>query len=160
MRSDLACPSPRKLVRSSCKANPPEPIEIMNTSHILRTSLAALSGAFALALCQAPSAHAANEATLRALDDKAAALPVTASFAKTEGEDGPYVLSLKNNSNESIKVSVKILLSVYFHADSKAKNIPEHAIDAGQVWTIPGLAANDKVTVTGAGFAPLDLTVP
>jgi hypothetical protein len=132
----------------------------MNTSHILRSSLAALSGAFALALYQAPSARAANEITLQTLDDKAATLPVTATFAKTEGEDGPYVLSLKNTSSESIKVSVKILLSVYFHADSKAKNIPEHAIDAGQVWTVPGLAANDKVTVMSTGFAPLDLTVP
>jgi hypothetical protein len=132
----------------------------MNASNIIKMSLGALSCAFALALVQSPAARAANSAAMNALDDKATALPLAATFAKTEGEDGPYVLSLKNTSDSSVKVSVKILLSVYFHADSKAKNIPEHAIDAGQVWTIPGLAANDKLIVTGAGFAPLELTVP
>jgi hypothetical protein len=97
---------------------------------------------------------------MNALDDKAPALPLSASFAKADGEAGPYILSLKNTSDSAVKVSAKILLSVYFHADSKAKNIPVHTIDAGQVWTIPGLAANDKVTISGDGFAPLELTVP
>jgi hypothetical protein len=128
-------------------------------SFIFRTALAALGCAFALGCVQIP-ARAATPTTLTPLDDKAPSLPVTASFAKADGEDGPYVLSLKNTSDSSIKVSAKILLSVYFHADSKAKIIPEHAIDAGQVWTVSGLAANDKVIVTATGFAPLELTVP
>jgi hypothetical protein len=116
--------------------------------------------ALTLSIVPVPATRAANTTTLNALDDKAPSLPLTASFAKSDGEDGPYVLSLKNTSDSSVKVSVKILLSVYFHADSKARNVPEHAIDAGQVWTIPGLAANDKLTVSGTGFAPMELIVP
>jgi hypothetical protein len=127
---------------------------------ILRASLFALGSAVALALVHLPSARAADAAALTALDDKAPSLPLTATFAKSDGEDGPYVLSLKNTSDSSVKVSAKVLLSVYFHADSKARNIPEHSIDAGQVWTILGLAANDKVSISGTGFAPLELTVP
>lgn len=120
----------------------------------------ALGCSMALTLLPAPSAKASDAAGFKALDDKAQSLPLTSSFAKTEGEDGPYVLSLKNTSSDSIKVSGKVLLSVFFHADSKSRTIPEHAIDAGQVWTIPGLAANDKVILTAPGFAPLELTVP
>jgi hypothetical protein len=127
---------------------------------LFRTGLAALACAFAAALIHPVAARAANPTPLTALDDKAPSLPLAATFAKSDGEDGPYVLSLKNTSDSTVKVSAKILLSVYFHADSKARNVPEHAIDAGQVWTIPGLAANDKVEVTGTGFAPLELTVP
>jgi hypothetical protein len=132
--------------------------KLSSRSRIIGTAMATLG--FALALVQAPAAHATGSATMTALDDKAPSLPVATTFAKSEGEDGPYVLSVKNTSNSSIKVSAKVLLSVYFHADSKAKNIPEHSIDAGQTWTIPGLAANDKVTLMGTGFAPLELTVP
>lgn len=131
---------------------------ITTRSNLFRTALAAVG--CALALAQSPSAQAAGGTTLTALDDKAPSLPLTSSFAKSDGEDGPYILSLKNTSDSSVKVSVKILLSVYFHADSKAKLIPEHSIDAGQVWTVTGLAANDKVTVSDTGFAPLELTVP
>jgi hypothetical protein len=127
---------------------------------IARTALASLGCAFAFTLLPVPSANASDVPALKALDDKAPSLPLTASFAKTEGEDGPYVLSLKNTSDNSIKVSGKVLLSVFFHADSKSRAIPEHAVDAGQVWTIPGLAANDKVILTATGFAPLELTVP
>jgi hypothetical protein len=123
---------------------------------IFRAALAALG----LALLPTAAVRAASAPAVNALDDKAPALPLTSSFAKVDGEDGPYVLSLKNTSDSAVKVSAKILLSVYFHADSKAKNIPVHTIEAGQVWTIPGLAANDKVTISGDGFAPLELTVP
>jgi len=131
---------------------------VFSRRNVARAALAALGCAFAVAL--APTSPAAAATTLNALDDKAPSLPLAATFAKSEGDDGPYVLSLKNTSDSSVTVSAKILLSVYFHADSKAKNIPDHAIDAGQVWTIPGLAANDKVIVSDTGFAPLELTVP
>lgn len=127
---------------------------------ILRGAFATLGCALLLALAAAPAAQASNAPPLAALDNKAPALPVTATFAKSEGEDGPYVLSVRNNSGSAIKISAKILVSVYFHADSKARNIPAHAIEAGQVWTIPGLAANDKVALSGDGFAPMNLTVP
>jgi hypothetical protein len=133
---------------------------ISSWSRAFAAALAAIAVASALALVQVPAARAAGSSTLTSLDDKAPSLPVTTSFAKADGEDGPYVLSVKNTSGSSISVSAKVLLSVYFHADSKAKNIPAHAIDAGQTWTIPGLAASDKVTLSADGFAPLELTVP
>jgi len=98
---------------------------------------------------------------LQRLEDKAPSLPLTYSFEKvTDPDTGPYVLNLKNVSGDAIKVSAQVLSSVTFHANSKVRNLPEHAIDPGQVWTITELAATDKVTITAKGFAPLELTVP
>ncbi len=57
-------------------------------------------------------------------------------------------------------MSAKIRLSVAFHANTKDRNIPSHAIDAGQVWTISDPSAGDKITITAAAFAPLGLVVP
>ena len=85
---------------------------------------------------------------------------VTELGTKADADTGPYVLNLKNASDGTLKVTAKVLLSVYFHADSKSRNLPEHAIDPGQVWTIPGLASSDKVTISASGYAPLELTVP
>jgi hypothetical protein len=126
---------------------------------LISSVLAALSCALALSFAQAPSARAAGTAALVPMDDKAPSLPLTATFAKADADTGPYVLNLKNTSDGALKVTAKILLSVYFHADSKSRNLPDHAIDPGQVWTIPGLAANDRVTISAAGYAPLELTV-
>jgi hypothetical protein len=124
------------------------------------SAFAVLGCALAFALAQAPSASAADyTAALKPLDDKAPSLPLAATFAKADPDTGPFVLNLKNTSDGALKVTAKILLSVYFHADSKSRNLPEHTIDPGQVWTIPGLAANDKVVVSAAGYAPLELTV-
>jgi hypothetical protein len=118
-----------------------------------------LGCAFGLALVHV--ATAGDTSVLRTLDDQAPALPLTATFDKgTDPDVGPYILSLKNTSKDAIKVSVKIHLSVAFHANNKDRTISEHSIDAGQVWTINDLAAGDKVTVTADGFAPLEVTVP
>ncbi len=126
-----------------------------------RTALIALGCVFGLALVQVPAMKAAGTATLQPLADKAPSLPLTATFEKVTGtESGPYVLTLKNDSKDALKVSAKVLLSVAFHAEAKARNVPEHAIDAGQTWSIPNLAAQDRITVTAKGFAPLELTVP
>jgi len=125
----------------------------------VRSALVALSFAFTFAFAQAPAARAVDAANLMPMDDKAPSLPLTASFEKADADTGPYVLNLKNTSDGALKVTAKVLLSVYFHADSKSRNLPEHTIDAGQVWTIPGLAANDKVIVSATGYAPLELTV-
>jgi len=125
-----------------------------------RTALLALGCAFSLALVQIPAVKAADTAALQPLADKAPALPLTATFEKTAGENGPYVLNLKNDSKDAITASAKIVLSVVVHNAAKEKNLPGHVIDPGTVWTIPGLAAGDKVTVTADGFAPLELTVP
>jgi hypothetical protein len=60
----------------------------------------------------------------------------------------------------TLKLSVTITPSVVFHADAKVKTLPEHPVEAGQVWTIKDLAAGDKLSVVAEGFAKLDLTVP
>ncbi len=117
--------------------------------------------AFACTFVQVPSARASGSAALGAMDDKAPSLPLDPSFEKVaDAENGPYVLSLKNTSKDEVKVTAKVLLSVYFHDDLRSRNIPEHAVGAGEVWTINHLAAQDKVTLSAKGFAPLELTVP
>jgi hypothetical protein len=67
---------------------------------------------------------------------------------------------LRNVSRDAVEVSAKIRLSVAFHANTKDRNIPSHAIDPGQVWTISDPSAGDKITITAAAFAPLGLVVP
>ena len=123
-----------------------------------KSALLALGCAFSLVLLQVPAARAADATTMQPLADK---LPLTGTFEKgPAGENGPYTLKLTNTSTSSLKVSAKVLLSVAFHADNKARVIPEHTIDAGQSWSISDLAAADKVIVTAAGYAPLELVVP
>ena len=101
---------------------------------------------------------AATAADLQPLAD-AKALPLTHSFAKVAGENGPFVLKLTNTSTASVKVTVQVLLSIYSHATTKARNLPEQTIEAGKDWTIPQLVALDKVIIKADGFAPLELTV-
>ena len=108
-----------------------------------------------------PALKAADAAAVPPPADKAPSLPLTATFEKgTATDKGPYVLKLTNTSKDTVKVNAKILLSVAFHMGSKNWDLPEHAIEAGQVWTIPDLSAGDKITVTAPGFAPLELVVP
>ncbi len=132
-------------------------------SAMCRTALLALGCAFSLALISSSTLKAADTAALQpmAAADKAPSLPLSATFTKVTGaEKGPYVLNLKNDSKDTVTVTAKVLLAVAFHADSKARNIPEHAINAGQVWSIADLVVDDRVVVTAKGFAPLELTVP
>jgi hypothetical protein len=131
-------------------------------STLSRTALFALGCALSLAPGLIAAARATDALALQPLAaDKAPALPLTAAFEKGTGAEGaPYVLKLTNTSKEAVKVAAKVLLSVAFHADSKARNIPEHAIAAGATWSISDLAANDKVVISAKGFAPLELTVP
>ena len=126
------------------------------------STVLALGCVLGLTAVQLPAARAGDaSAEMRPLDDKAPSLPLTAAFSKgTDPNVGPYTLSLTNTSKDAIKVSVKIHLSVSFHANTKDRSVPDHVIDPGQVWTVDDLAAADKVTVTADGFAPLELTVP
>ena len=126
-----------------------------------RTALIALGCAFSLALVQLPALKAADTATLLPLADKAPSLPVTSAFEKVAGaEHGPYVLKLTSTAKAALKVNVKVLLSVAFHAEAKARHLPEQTIEAGKTLSVPDLSAQDKVVVSAAGFAPLELTVP
>lgn len=95
------------------------------------------------------------------LADKAAKLPVTTTFEKKGTGEGPqYVLNVKNDSKADLKISAKVLLSVVVHNTDKARNVPAHVVAAGETWTIPELAAMDKVILTAEGFEPLELVVP
>jgi hypothetical protein len=138
-------------------------MKIPNTAAIrtaIYTSLVVL-GCLSLAVTQIPAARAAEAQALRPLADNSPALPLTPTYKKVpDSEDGPYALSLENVSKDTLKVSAKIYPSVTFHANAKVRNLPDHVIDPGQVWTITGLASTDKVTLTADGFAPLELTVP
>jgi len=127
-----------------------------------KSALIAFGCVLSLTMFQIPAARAADDTpALRPMDDKAMSLPLTADFSKgTDANIGPYILSLTNTSKDAIKVSVKIHLSVSFHANTKDRNIYDHVIGPGQVWAINDLAAADTVTVTADGFAPLELTVP
>ena len=127
-----------------------------------KTAIIAFGCVLSLTMAQIPASRAAdNTPTLRPLDDKAMSLPLTADFSKgSDANIGPYIVSLTNTSKDAIKVSVKIHLSVSFHANTKDRNISDHVIGPGQVWTINDLAAADTLTVTADGFAPLELTVP
>jgi hypothetical protein len=136
-----------------------------NSSYIrsatCRAALIALGCAFSLALVQIPALKAADSAASPPPADKAPSLPLTATFEKVTGaERGPYVLKLTNVSKDALKASAKLFPSVAWHGDTKARNLPEHVIDPGQVWAIGDLAAADKLIITAMGFAPLELVVP
>jgi hypothetical protein len=142
--------------------NDTTPTKIQTVNTTLR-SLLALAAAFALAFGAAlsiPGARAAGTAPMQSLDDKAPALPVSATFEKgTDPDIGPYVLHLKNTSGSALSVSVSIQVSATFHANKKNRKI-DHSIGAGETFTVDDLGAGDKVTVTAEGFAPLELTTP
>lgn len=123
-------------------------------------SLATLSVCGALMFL--PLTQAAGSSTFVKLADKAAPLPVSTSFKKvSSGEDrGQSVLRVKNTSHDAIKVAAAIVESVTFHANPKNRTVPEHQIEPGKDWKIEGLARGDKVTLTAAGFEPLEVTVP
>jgi hypothetical protein len=125
-----------------------------------RAAMIALGCALGLVFFQIPTIKAADSVALRPLDDKLPDLPLTGSFDKADGDNGPYVLNLKNTSGDSIRASGTVYLSVASHGDKKSRDIPEHVVARGEVWTLTGLAAGDKVTISAAGYAPLELTAP
>jgi hypothetical protein len=123
---------------------------------LFRSALIALGFALGLAVVAIPALKAADAA----MADKALSLPLTATFEKVAGaETAPYVLTLKNDSMKAVNASAKILLAVAFHAEAKARNVPECVIDPGKTCSIKDLAAGDRVVVSAKGFAPLELTV-
>jgi hypothetical protein len=128
----------------------------------LRTATIAALGCL-VGFSVVPSRGVAGQDTpgLARLDDKAPALPLAVSYDKvTDSEAGPYVLKLKNTSMDAITVSGTVYPSVGIHSDTKEKKLPERKIEAGDTWSIPGLAATDKVKIEGKGFSDLNVTVP
>lgn len=132
----------------------------MNTLKSPTLRLAVLGTAF-LAFAALPVAALSATPDLQPVTDQAAKLPVATAFEKTSGgEGGPYVLKVTNTAQTELKVSAKVLLSVAFHADNKARMVPEHTLAAGETWTISDLAAKDEVILTAKDYAPLKVSVP
>jgi hypothetical protein len=137
-----------------------------NTNAFMKTptrcvTALAVAAILSLTLARTACAGTTAPATLQTLDDKLPSAPLAVSFDKvTDAESGPYVLKLKNTSGEAVTASAKIFPSVTIHSDTKERDLPERVVASGEVWSIPGLAATDKVTVNAKGFAPLEITVP
>lgn len=135
----------------------------MNNSNPLRfalrsRALLALACVFSLTLASVPALNA-ETTTLQPLADKA--LPLAGTFEKVAGTEGaPFALKLKNDSKETVKVSARVLLAVVHHAMDKARNLPEQAIEAGAVWTIKDLSADDRIILSAPGYAALEFRVP
>ena len=125
-----------------------------------RASLVALACSLGIALLPLPAMRAADAASLAPLDDHLQPVPLASSVDKADGDNGPYVLSLKNTSGDSIRASGTVQLSVASHGDKKTRDIPEHVVGRAEVWTINGLAAGDKVTIMAQGYSPLEVSIP
>jgi hypothetical protein len=122
-----------------------------------RSAVITLACIFGLPTILVPATRADESgAALRPLDDSLPALPLTGTFEKEDGDNGPFGLVLKNTSGNPIKASGVLISSV----DSKAREIPEHLVERAETWTLYGLSSGDKVTIRAGGFAPLTLTVP
>lgn len=120
--------------------------------------LVALGSLLALSFVAAPALRADDAPAAATAEAKP--LPVTTSFKKSKHADGvSFELKVKNTSDEELKVSAQVLLSVAFHATNKARNLPAHKIKPGKMWHIKDLSAQDKVTLTAEGYAPLEVTV-
>jgi len=131
----------------------------MNLARTSSVRTALLAAGCALALLALPAARA--DATLQPLADHPAALPLSHSIEKVASKEAPpYVLKLKNTSAKAVTVTAKVLLSVAYHANDKARHVPAHTIEAGQSWSIGELAALDKVILTADGYAELTIEVP
>lgn len=117
-----------------------------------------LSCAAGLALAVAPSVSAAEVTPVPRADK---ALPLSHVFEKVESKDGtPFVLKVKNDSKETLKLSGRVLLAVVNHAMDKARKLPEQTLAPGETWTISGLTADDRVQINAAGYAELEIRVP
>ena len=141
----------------------------MNTPKIASTPLSTrtialfiFGAALLLPIASVSAAPAAETVTLHSLADKAPKLPLDSSFAKeTSGENkGLYTLTLKNTSQNSVKVGGTIEQSVVSHNRPKTLPVEPQAIGPGKTRKIEGLAAHDKITLTADGFEALELTVP
>ncbi len=111
--------------------------------------LLTITALLAFAFVATPALQAADKAP-----------PLTPTIEKVAStEKPPFVLKLKNDSKDALKVSAKVLLSVTAHNGDKARTVPAAVVAPGQVLTIADLAALDVVIVTADGYAPLKIDV-
>jgi len=97
---------------------------------------------------------------LLSMDNQIQVLPFTATFSKADGDNGPFGLTLRNTSGNSIRASASVSLNAGPNADGKVREIPGHVVDRAETWTIYGLSTGDRVTVQADGYSALNLTVP
>lgn len=121
-----------------------------------------LTATLLLALAPVSSATANDHTAPQPTAEKAAKPPLESSFSKEKtGETaGLHVLTLKNISQQPVKISGVVALSVVVHNRDKTRTVPSQVLEAGKTARVEGLASHDKVTITAEGFAPLELTVP
>jgi len=126
-----------------------------------RGALIALGCAFSLAIVDVPKSRAGvPAAVLQPRYDNLPALPLSGTFEKEDGDNGPYGLVLKNTSGNPIRASGRVFLNVASSANRKTRDIPEHVVERAETWTIYALSSGDRVTIEADGFTPLALTVP
>ena len=126
----------------------------MNTSRAL-THFATL-GRF-LSLAAALALGLALHTTVAA--DKTP-VPVTVSFEKVAGDDGPYVMTVTNTLSEALTVQISVHQSVKSHNRPMNVNHPEETIAAGGTTTVKQLAAHDKVKIASKGHSEVEVMVP
>lgn len=134
----------------------------MNTSSSASFLRALLAGTcLATAAFFTSAAFAADSAKQPHADKATPALPLSHTFEKSaDGGATPFVLKVKNDSKATLQLSGHVLLSVVNHAMDKARKLPDHTLEAGKTWTITELTADDKVILSAAGYAPLEIRVP
>lgn len=101
----------------------------------------------------------ASAAPQQVADTKASA-PVTVAFEKAAGDDGPYLMTVKNTSSDALTVQISVHQSVKSHNRPMDVNHPEETIAAGGSTTVKGLAALDKVKISAKGYSAMELVVP
>lgn len=134
-------------------------MNISSPTSLLRSLLA--SSCLAVAAFLTSSAFADTSANQPRADKAAPALPLSHTFEKSsDGSATPFVVKVKNDSKATLQLSGHVLLSVVNHATDKARKLPDHSLEAGKTWTISELTADDKVILSAAGYAPLEIRVP
>jgi hypothetical protein len=127
---------------------------IMNT-----TSIASFSATFGrcLSLAAALVLGLALQTTIAA--DKAP-VPVTVTFEKVAGDEGPYVATVTNTSSGALTVQISVHQSVKSHNRPANVNHPEVTIAAGGSTTVKELASHDKVKIASKGHTEVEVVVP
>ena len=90
------------------------------------------------------------------------AMPVSTAFGMgTPGDNGgPYALTLKNTSNETLTVQGTIFWSVSSHNRAQTLTVGPKTLAPGASWTINDLAVEDRIVIQALGFTKIELKTP
>lgn len=119
------------------------------------------AGAIALGSAAMAAPQLSGAGSAQPLADQNEVVPVKVTFEKNASAktEGPYVMTLTNTADHTIKVGVRVDQDVTVHNRPKARHLGPEEIAPGKDWKVDDLAALDKVTVTAEGFAPLQIVV-